>query len=625
MLDASKVAPSHYASIASALADHGAPTEEFWNRLRSDAESVGALDAWSDLVVTADLAQLTAGHLPILTAVKRRLDDPAAADLTAARDLAKWTIDQWIELIEAAGGAVPEDLTETAEGGTAAFAASLAEASALRYPTAALTAELGRTDGHGLAQVTEAAQFLDAHPDLELKLGGVDAYLAGHELELERELVVELRVQQRVLRLSPSPKTAMALLAEGLHYSAPIAALEPAELKLKLAPHGVGDGDAATVFHLAQLSYANVVSQLAQFAADLAPGQFAVFGAQTIGLEQAKAAIGDVPDLELLFGALDYCECKHCESVYGPAAYFTDLLRFLSTRAARPGSGDTVLDVLLDRRGDLDDIKLGCANTDTPLPYIDLVCEALERAVPTEPTGPGGEPYQTTRDAAELRAFPEHLRAEAYDVLKESDFPIRGAFNAWQVEAGILLDHLGVPRHELMGLFNPPLDQSAAIAAAGEYFGLSTHDMELISDAAPAQPALDGIWGLNTAETTVGVLTFLRHSELEYAELLELLDLEWIRDGAPSSPSTGPKAPADSTSSPSPASPRPPGTASTVSCACGATPPGPSGSSTGSSSPPASSAPPTSTAASSRRSRPSTGSLATCGWNSTARSPSTRR
>ncbi|GAB3232092.1 hypothetical protein GCM10027447_27590 [Glycomyces halotolerans] len=529
VLDASNIAPEHYEAIASALIDHGAPTPEYWERLREEAEGIGLLDDWRDLVVTADLAGLTSGHRPTLAAVKQRLDDPAS-ELGAPRDLAKLSADQWAELIGDAGVAVP-DGTSGDDESVAAHAATLAESAAQRFPTAALTAELARADGAGLAHVDRAARFLDDHPDLELKHTGIDAYLADRELEIERDLLVELRVQQRVLRLSPNPKTAIALLKAGLHYSAPIASLDRTELARRLAPHGLDDGEIATVYNRAQLSYASVLSKLVQLRADLVPDQFDVFETQTLTLERVKAAIGDVPDLELLFGALDYCECRHCESVYGPAAYFTDLLRFLSSRSARPDGDDTVLDVLLARRGDLDDIKLDCANTETPLPYIDLVCEILERAVPTASPAPAAP--QTTRGAAELRAVPEHLHAPAYDVVKESAFPVSGAYNAWQAEARLLLDHLGVPRGELMRMFQDPLDETAAASAAGEHFGLSTKDMQFIAAAETDPAALDAIWGLDTTAAGVGVLAFLRHSRIEYTELLQLLELDWIRDAAP--------------------------------------------------------------------------------------------
>ena len=54
----------------------------------------------------------------------------------------------------------------------------------------------------------------------------------------------------------------------------------------------------------------------------------------------------------------------------------------------------SVLDVLLTRRPDLGDVELSCANTNTTLPYIDLVNEILEDAV--APPQPVELPPETT-------------------------------------------------------------------------------------------------------------------------------------------------------------------------------------------------------------------------------------
>ncbi|AKB25802.1 hypothetical protein MSMTP_2333 [Methanosarcina sp. MTP4] len=92
----------------------------------------------------------------------------------------------------------------------------------------------------------------------------------------------------------------------------------------------------------------------------------------------------DLPDWEELFGSLDLCRCKHCESVYGPAAYLVDILHFLKDH---PEKGKPALDVLFRRRPDIGEIELTCTNTLTTLPYVDLVNEILENSVSPPLTG----------------------------------------------------------------------------------------------------------------------------------------------------------------------------------------------------------------------------------------------
>jgi hypothetical protein len=66
--------------------------------------------------------------------------------------------------------------------------------------------------------------------------------------------------------------------------------------------------------------------------------------------------------------------------VHSPAAYFADLLAYPGDRASTiPGM--TARDVLFSLRPDLGEIELTCANTNTVLPYTDLVNELLESRI----------------------------------------------------------------------------------------------------------------------------------------------------------------------------------------------------------------------------------------------------
>ena len=95
----------------------------------------------------------------------------------------------------------------------------------------------------------------------------------------------------------------------------------------------------------------------------------------------------DFPNLKSLFQSTDSCACEHCRSVYSPAAYLVEILQFLDKRSVTDLStlphttGHLAKDVLFTRRPDLGDIDLSCENANTPVPYIDLVCELLEAAI----------------------------------------------------------------------------------------------------------------------------------------------------------------------------------------------------------------------------------------------------
>ena len=125
----------------------------------------------------------------------------------------------------------------------------------------------------------------------------------------------------------------------------------------------------------------------------------------------------DAVDLEALFGPQTSCACEDCRSIHSPAAYFVDTLMFLgdANRDAlfgRSKLSDDARHAHMPRRPDLGEIQLSCANTETVLPYIDLVNEVLEYAVlmPRNPlTAPVGGWPQTTGNADDLAVNPQWI------------------------------------------------------------------------------------------------------------------------------------------------------------------------------------------------------------------------
>ncbi len=135
----------------------------------------------------------------------------------------------------------------------------------------------------------------------------------------------------------------------------------------------------------------------------------------------------NLPSYQRLFGNLDFVECDHCRSVFGPAAYFVDLVRFVqdfvasnteeNRKLAFPIDGD---DPTRRRRPDLFTFPLDCANTHELIPTIDLVNEVLEAVVRT-------------------RQQPDALR-----ILDEADFPWAVPFSRPLAEIREYLGQLGV-------------------------------------------------------------------------------------------------------------------------------------------------------------------------------------
>lgn len=111
-----------------------------------------------------------------------------------------------------------------------------------------------------------------------------------------------------------------------------------------------------------------------------------------------------IPSFQRLFGNLDILECDHCRSIFGPAAYFVDLLRFVETHIMRQNAvprGHS----LDERQPQLRHLALDCDNTYTLIPTIDLINEVLEDLVRTGPD----TPYQIAAKALFPQSLPFHL------------------------------------------------------------------------------------------------------------------------------------------------------------------------------------------------------------------------
>jgi hypothetical protein len=314
---------------------------------------------------TAALQELTGSFAPMMRALQTRRgakDDETGEFLAAVRPK------EWRELARDNGA--PEG--ETPEG----YADRLQTAVERRFPTAALRARLEKRDIK-LARVRgdDLATFLERHPDFDFNARDFDAELKSRNAD-DEDLRGALAAVRRTLGPADGRLDASAaLINAGLDTSFAVTHLGPSRLKARMRK-SLPDHVIAKIQKVAD---EQVMTGIALGAAEwtrarLPPPRRGDDAAPAPGLAGG-------PTLRSLFGDMDLCECSHCRSVLGPAAYLADLLHFLETSSANDEGTATVLDGLAARRPDLRHLELSCENTNTEIPYTDLVLETLENAV----------------------------------------------------------------------------------------------------------------------------------------------------------------------------------------------------------------------------------------------------
>jgi len=506
-------------------------TEQFWAALREDKKLGKQVD---DLQFALQLGTLTQNHVALVQVVQAM---KKAGTVATMRDLARLDAADWQDVLQKGRIQAPPNTPGATDAErNVTYAAGLARVLELAHPTAAVAGRLKKEQFSGAA---ELADFLDQNPDFNLAATPVRQYLqtaqptsngkpqrAGKAVAAAAVAapgqVAQLQQAQRMAKISTGASETVALIKSGLSSAAAIAGMGQNNFVKK---YGTVLGDSAPAIYQ---KAGHVSAAALNLWANVNPG----FNLQPGGVLPAPMTSSEIPDLETLFGSNQLCECQECRSMLSPAAYLTDILHFLSKRIL--ANGDSAKDVLFARRPDIGNIVLNCANTNTPLPYVDLVNELLEDAVAKKVNNDFVAPArQTTKSAAELAAEPEHENDLAYQTLAAAVYPWTLPFDLPLEEVRSYLNHIGVPRHEIMRTFQAagsPLDLDIAL----EYLGLNRTEAEIIIGSFTGASDTD-FWGGAASGTNPSVRDFLDRSGLTFVELTELLGMKYVNPYLPAS------------------------------------------------------------------------------------------
>ncbi|MGB8193384.1 MAG: carboxypeptidase-like regulatory domain-containing protein, partial [Chitinophagaceae bacterium] len=335
------------------------------------------------------------------------------------KELARLNKTGWVEELEKAAGNNGLEAGNTeAIGLTASHIVRKMEK---EFPTTAFAAQLEREKQPVFFNQEKIVSFLNSNKDFDLTRDNIDLFIKesksnGKETESMKE---ELKSVQRVFRIIPHYSKANALLEQNIHSAQSIVAAGEMRFVNEIAAKaGIEASEAKEAFRKAEHIHTAAMLVVGELQDTMRAMDIASLETTTLK-EKLEVVSKDFPNLKSLFKMTDVCACEHCRSVYSPAAYLVEILQFLSKRSVTdltvtsPVTGRLAKDVLFKRRPDLGDIDLGCENANTPVKYIDLVCELLEEAVSpdsgivynTGPLAAGANPLKGPVSAALLAAL----------------------------------------------------------------------------------------------------------------------------------------------------------------------------------------------------------------------------
>ena len=334
-------------------------------------------------------------------------------------------------------------------------ASNTADMTAVLKNAAQLGFRLGRTPLNSFIQKNQTALFQG------VPASGVTAAMQS------------LKTLHRLYQITPSSESLQAATKTGFTSAHDAASFSHRDF-LRHFGNQFPSLDEAALFHRKAQQVSSVTFNLlaAAQSIDTAPAIQSISPAPAVRQSAKAALVEQFPDMQSLFGSLDYCDCPDCRSVLSPAAYLVDILRFLDPAAIQWNAflaewqvqhngknyTDSYLkpyDALVLRRPDLPNLPLTCENTNTVLPYIDVVNEILEYYIVNGKLDAGAA-YDTGEAAsADLLAEPQNILPPAYATLYGARYPLGLPFDLWIETVRAFLGYFQTPLSSILEIFRP--------------------------------------------------------------------------------------------------------------------------------------------------------------------------
>ncbi len=365
---------------------NGILSDEFWDTIDKNNDlSKGEI---RQVRLTMQLGAATDNHLPLITELQGLLSKEKKE--TELRPLAALDVDDWKAILrKPQANGTPVGAPEVTPGADAEEKINNYASTLYRYivdllPTPVIVNRLAKDtqdDSPFHSNRKDLLTFFKNNESFEFRETPVDLFLnKDGEVKLRdiadpNALKMQLKNMQRVFNITPRYEEMSILLADDLHSAFSIVHLGERRFNERYAGPLGGADNASDLYRKAEQTHTTALIFYMKYALPFnSPTPYVISGNGN-----GKPHTPGIASLTTLFGSLDLCGCQHCRSLYSPAAYLVDILKFLNDG---PSKNDlSPLQILLSRRADIEHIALTCENINTPLPYVDLVNEILETAI----------------------------------------------------------------------------------------------------------------------------------------------------------------------------------------------------------------------------------------------------
>ena len=317
--------------------------------------------------------------------------------------------------------------------------------------------------------------------------------------EKQKPLRNQLMAYQRILQLTPNGQEAIVLLESG--YGAAQEIADTTETIL-MEQTGFNAEQTRRIYQMANSGTQAVALAFANHWEQNQTGLNLNNGILEIG--NPDEVLQEMEGYQALFGNQNYCSCQHCKSIYSPAAYFVDLMRFINKNITTEvfNGQPTHPAYLRTRRPDLWKLPITCKNTNELVSHLSISNRVLASYI---------EDYKND---------------DPYEVLSRTTTTLQQPFNLQLTELKILLNEKGTDLYDLAKALN-----KSGSELARAIFGISLEVYNLTIEPLGRQtstPEEVKKWLTLEDFTQVPVETFMQVTDLQRGELDTLFALPFF-------------------------------------------------------------------------------------------------